>query len=137
MRSKSSVAKQFGEYLDEDNFEQFKLLLSVDCNYEIGGQVLNTPETIAGLYEQNLKEGKEKFDELIWGKSRVEQVSENQFDIFFSDFLKHKGVTHNYKCKQRILINADGLVEEIIHLELPGEKEALQRYYEQVGLSKK
>jgi len=95
---------------------------------------LNSKTSIADLYEKNMKEGKVKFDELIWGKSEVKKVTENQFDVYFSDFLKHNGIEHNYKCKQRITINSDELVEKIVHMELPGEKEALKKFYQEVGL---
>lgn len=128
------VAKKFGTYLDEDDFEGFKSILAEECIYEIGDQVLKTNSSIAGLYEKNMKEGKQKFDELRWGKSEVQQVSENEFDVYFSDFLKHKGLEHNYKCKQRIIINSKNLVEKIQHMELAGEREALQEFYKQVGL---
>ena len=129
------VAKKFGTFLDQDDFENFKTILSENCIYEIGEQVLRGRDSIAGLYEKNMKEGKVKFDVLIWGQSKVRVVGDNEFDVFFSDFLKHKGVEHHYKCKQRLKINGQGFVEKIVHMELPGEKEALVKFYEQVGLS--
>ena len=131
---KENTAKKFGEYLDQDDFENFRTVLAENCNYEIGGQTLTTKDSIAGLYEKNMKEGKVKFDELVWGKSEIKKVSEDQYDVYFSDFLKHKGISHNYKCKQRITINSDNLVERIDHMELPGERESLDAYYSQVGL---
>ncbi len=131
---KKVIAQQFGCYLDADDFTRFKSLLEENCVYEIGGKVLDSKETIAGLYEKNMKEGKLKFDELVWGKSEVKQVNEQEFEVYFSDFLKHKGIEHNYKCKQRITINEVGLVTKIVHIELPGKREALKKFYKQVGL---
>jgi len=62
---KEEVAKSFGEYLDRDDFLNFKSLLDDHCIYEIGDQLLKTKDSIADLYEQNMKAGKVKFDELI------------------------------------------------------------------------
>lgn len=132
--TKLDIAKKFGTFLDQDEYLNFKSILDENCVYEIGDEVLHGKEEIAGLYEKNMQEGKVKFDELLWGESRVEQVNATQFDIYFSDFLKHKGLSHNYKCKQRISLNSNNLVEKIIHMELPGEREALNRFYKQVGL---
>jgi len=132
--NKEIIAIKFGEYLDQDDFENFKSLLAENCIYEIAEQVLKTKNSIAGLYEKNMKEGKVKFDELVWGKNEIKQVTEDQFDVYFSDYLKHKGIEHNYKCKQRITINSENMVEKIVHIELPREKESLQKFYQQVGL---
>lgn len=128
------IAERFGRYLDQDDFVSFAALLDEHCEYEIGDQVLNSKASIAGLYEKNMTEGKIKFDELVWGESKVQQISADQYDVYFSDFIKHKGIEHNYKCKQRIWINANNLVEKIVHIELAGEKEALQKFYDQIGL---
>ena len=132
---KEIVAEKFGKFLDQDDFENFKSILTENCIYEIGDQVLITKDSIAGLYEKNMKEGKAKFDELLWGKSKIKKINENQFDVYFSDFLKHKGIEHNYKCKQRITVSHNNLVEKITHMELPGESESLKKFYNQVGLS--
>ena len=131
---KLEVARLFGTYLDNDQYDDFRSILAPVCLYEIGGEVLKDKDSIAGLYEKNMKEGKVKFDELQWGKSRVEQVTENKYDVFFSDLLKHKGIPQNYNCKQRVTVNDENLVCEIVHMELPGEKESLMEYYKKVGL---
>ncbi len=132
--TKQTIAIKFGQYLDNDDYENFKSILAPVCIYEIGEEILKDKDAVAGLYEKNMKEGKLKFDELQWGKSRVEQVSDSQFDVYFSDFLKHKGISHNYNCKQRVTVNNENLVCEIVHMELPGEKESLLAYYQKVGL---
>lgn len=72
---------------------------------------------------------------ILTGASGVGKTTlRNQLDVYFSDFLKHKGLEHYYKCKQRIHFSSKGLVEKIVHMELPGEREKLNAYYQQVGL---
>lgn len=131
---KQDIATKFGSCLDNDQYDAFRSILAPNCHYEIGGKVLKDKDSIAGLYEKNMKEGKLKFDDLQWGKSRIEKVSESEYDVYFSDFLKHKGIEHNYNCKQRVTVNDENLVCEIVHFELPGEKESLMEFYERVGL---
>ena len=133
-KSKETVARAFGQTLDRDDFAEFAQLLADDCIYEIGDQVLRTKESIAGLYEQNMLEGKKKFDELVWGQSRIESLNANEFEVYFSDYLKHRGIEHRYHCKQRIRINDALLVDQIVHFELPGERAALEAFYAKVGL---
>lgn len=132
--SKHNTAILFGQYLDNDDFAQFKTILAPDCQYEINGELLIDNASIAGLYEKNMKEGKVKFDELRWGEAVIKKVTDNQFDVYFSDFLTHKGMTHNYHCKQRVTVNDQFLVNKIEHMELPNEKEQLMAFYKEVGL---
>ncbi len=134
MNSKKEIALQFGTSLDNDNYTLFRATLAPHCKYNIGDKELKGPIDISNLYESNMKEGHQKFDELVWGNCRIEEVSENEFDVYFSDFLKHKGIEHNYKCKQRLTINDENLVTHIQHMELPCEREDLLKFYAKVGL---
>jgi len=131
---KNAVALKFGTTLDADNFTSFKNIIAPECNYHIGDELYVGPDEIAGLYEKNLIEGKAKFDKLVWGKCRIEKVEPDIFEVYFSDFLTHQGITHNYQCKQRITINDSLLVIKIQHIELPNQREALNAFYEKVGL---
>lgn len=131
---RKTTAKLFGRYLDEDNYEAVKALITENCKYEIGAQTIYGKDDIVNLYEENMKEGKKKLDELIWGKSDVKQLNEKEYEVYFSDYLKHKGIEHNYKCKQKLSINDNGLIEQIVHIELANEKELLQAFYKKVGL---
>ena len=134
MKNPALIAQLFGEYLDADDFESVKTLLTDDCRYEINSKLIIGKIPIVDSYESSLKEGKQKFDQLIWGKSKIKAINENEFEVHFSDFLTHQGITHNYKCKQLLLINSDLLIEKIIHQEFPGQKESLEKFYINVGL---
>jgi len=129
-----STATLFGKYLDEDNFEAVKKLLETNCEYFIHDKKIISKETIVNSYSKNQKEGKAKFDKMIWGKSYIEKITDHQFEVFFSDHLTHKGITHNYKCKQKLFINSNFLIEKIIHQELLGQREKLEAFYKKVEL---
>jgi len=49
---------QFGQSLDNDEFELTKVLLSSECKYIIGDEVLIGPVDICNSYEQNMIEGR-------------------------------------------------------------------------------
>lgn len=48
--------------------------------------------------------------------------------IEFTDNLQHAGQRHLYRCRQGIRIDERGLVVEITHEELPGERERLEAF---------
>ena len=127
-------AIEFGYLLGEDDFKRTESLLSEDCVYLIGDKKLVGPKAICGLYEQNMVAGRKKFDKLVWGEGIVESVSELAFYIHFTDFLTHKGITHVYKCKQKLSFNDAGKIIEIVHMPDEEEEKKAHAFYKKVGL---
>jgi aspartate racemase len=128
------TALRFGKYLDRDDFRAVATLLAPNCKYEIGGKTLHGPEKIVASYEENMVEGKAKFDELVWGKCRIEMVSPTEYDVYFSDQITHQGITHQYSCKQQLVVNNAQAITHITHQELPGQREKLTAFLKQVGV---
>ena len=127
-------AVQFGQSLDNDDFEKTATLLSPDCLYQIGGNCLKVPVDIVNSYKTNMIEGKKKMDKLEWGKSRVEPINENEFYVHFTDYLTHKGEEYTHRCKQKISFGENGLIIKIEHVEDKEEQNRLNDYYRQVGI---
>jgi hypothetical protein len=75
------IAIQFGQSLDNDDFNQTKKLLSQSCKYIIGDDTLVGPENICQSYEQNMIEGRKKLDVLEWGQSRIETIDNSEFYV--------------------------------------------------------
>ena len=130
-----TIAQQFGNSLDQDDFEATQKLLSKDCKYHIGSKVLSGPIDICNSYEQNMIEGRKKLDQLVWGKSKIEPINEFEFFVHFTDHLTHKGITYTHRCKQKLLINHNGQISQIIHVGDPEEQERLNDYYSSVGIN--
>jgi len=131
---KQEIAIQFGRSLDGDEFEKTAQLIHSDCRYVIGEVVLIGPEKICGSYEENMIAGRKKLDVLEWGKSRIEAISESQFFVHFTDYLEHQGKKYTHRCKQKLTINSENLIVEIIHIDDREEQERLNSYYRGVGL---
>ncbi len=129
-----STAKQFGTALDNDDFALAQTTLSDDCRYETGTKTLIGPEEICNSYEVNMIAGRKKFDELEWGKCRIEKLNEYQFYVHFCDHLTKNGITHTYRCKQKLTLNEAGKICLIEHEEIPEERKQLNGFYKKVGL---
>ena len=128
------AAQQFGTALDNDNFAEAAKVIADNCTYEIEGKILVGPKEILGLYETNMQAGRKKFDELEWGKCRMETLNEKQATVHFEDFLKHKGIAHTYRCYQVLTFNESEKIVKIEHCEYPNEKEQLNQFLKKVGL---
>ncbi len=128
------IAIQFGQSLDKDEFDITKKLLSRDCKYIIGEDILIGPENICQSYEQNMIEGRKKLDILEWGQSRIEPINNSEFYVHFTDYLTHKEEKYTHKCKQKLLVNENGLISRIEHIHDQEEQDRLDVYYKGVGL---
>lgn len=124
----------FGHSLDNDDFKTTGELLSPDCIYFIGTTTLVGPSDITGSYEKNMIEGKAKLDELEWGKSWAEQINDTEFFIHFTDYLKHKGISHVHRCKQKLFFGKNGHIIKIEHIHNEEEQKKLDDFYRKVGL---
>lgn len=129
------TAIRFGQSLDQDNFEAAKALLSPACTYRIGDEILVGPEAICDSYKQNMLEGRAKMDLLEWGESSIEQIGDSGYHVHFTDFLTHKGEKYTHRCKQKLVLNAEGLIVEIVHVHDQEEQARLNAFYARVGIS--
>lgn len=134
MKDKKEIAIQFGRSLDNDDFNLTKKLLSQECKYFIGEEILIGPDDICHSYEQNMIEGRNKLDALDWGQSSIEAINDSEYYVHFIDYLTHKGKSYTHKCKQLLLINDEGLVDSIKHIDNKEEQRKLDNYYREVGL---
>jgi len=122
--------------LDNDEFNITQKLLSQECKYIIGNDVIIGPDDISHSYEQNMLDGRKKLDVLEWGQSRIEPINESEYYVHFTDFLMHKGRSYTHKCKQHLLINDEGKITFIKHIHDQEETDRLENYYKEVGLRK-
>ena len=93
------------------------------------------PDAITKSYEQNMLDGRKALDELLWGESGVEEVSESEFIVHFTDHLKHNGQSFIHRCQQRVVIGESKMIVEISHIDNESEEEKLQAFLKKVGLN--
>lgn len=129
-----SIAKVFGTSLDQDNFELTATVLSDDCKYLIGENILTGPAEICNSYEENMLAGRKKLDQLKWGKSKITRINNNQFFVHFTDYLTHQNKKYTHRCQQKLTLNSEGKINYIEHIHDQDEQDKLDAFYESVGL---
>lgn len=137
IKQMKTIAENFGNALDKDNFEMVKTLLTTDCEYFIGDTTLVGKDAIAGSYESNMIEGRNKMDKLEWGKSKIESINESEYFVHFTDYLTHKGETYTHRCKQKVSVNTDAKIFKIVHINNSEEQQKLTQFYKRVGIPTK
>lgn len=127
-----STAAALAKALDREDYESARQLLAEDCRYEIRGEVLEGADAIIESYRSNGDSGNERFDRVEY-ESAVEAI-ESGARINYTDRITKAGETHVHRCAQEVRANAEGLIEFIRHVDLEGEREALQAFCERHGV---
>lgn len=128
------IAVQFGQSLDQDDYETTKGLLSEDCIYDTGNMILKGTEEITASYEDNMLAGRKKMDRLEWGQSAIDKISETEFVVNFTDYLYHKGEKYTHRCQQKLCLDQDGKICRIEHIPNKEEQQRLNNWYQSVGI---
>lgn len=128
-------AKEFAELLDRNNFYEAKKMIHEDCIYRFRDQVIEGPDNIIGCYQGSYDSVFDQLDEIIL-ESDVVEIPENRFQMNYLDVIKKNGDTHEHRCQQRIKFS-DNQVVEIEHIDLEGETESLNKFFEKHGVVRK
>lgn len=125
----------FAAALDKDEFETAIRFVANDCVYESpSGQIVGAAK-IMDSYAKNAAWARDAFDNLEF-RSHVDMRSPTEALIEYTDITKHEGVGHTYRCQQIVTIDEDGLICAIKHREIPGQAEALNAFFEKVGVQR-
>ena len=127
-----AVAQRFAGALDRCDFAEAQAYLSEDCHYQIGQETLIGPEAIIASYRDSAEWGRRTLDQVVY-ESQVTQ-DEKGLSVLYVDRITHGGVTHEYHCRQHLWLNDAGKVERIVHEELPGEREKLDKFFADRGV---
>jgi hypothetical protein len=127
LSSALQAAERFASALDAEDFARVPTLLAPNCAYHAPEALLIGPDAIVASYRQNAEAARRRFDQIEY-QSRVEPGSPAAALITFIDRVRIGGAWHEYRCRQRICVGAGGLIEEIRHDEIAGEKERLEQF---------
>ncbi|HEV8071264.1 MAG TPA: nuclear transport factor 2 family protein [Planctomycetaceae bacterium] len=119
--------QRFAAALDAEDYEGVRATLAAHCRYHAPEGLRIGPEEIVDSYRQNGASGRDRFEKIEY-QSRVEAIGSADALITFIDRVMLRGAWHDFRCRQQIRIGAGGLVEQIWHEEIPGERERLQQF---------
>lgn len=124
---KVEIAERFAKALDAEQYDVAFSLLDADCRYTCRGQVHEGAEAIIDSYRVNGDEGNKVFDRNEY-ESEVRRRSDSVVVIRFRDHLWHRDKQLTFECEQEVEVNAEGLISQIRHVDLPGQVEALREF---------
>lgn len=123
---------RFAKSLDAEDYETAIALLADDCVYELRGETHRGPAAIIASYRGHGDDASDEFDKIEY-ESVIEAESETRHTIRFIDHLTHNGERFTFECRQVIDLNDAGLITAIEHIDLPGQREALEEFRRRMG----
>jgi hypothetical protein len=121
------IASRFADALDAEDYGAAGALVTTDCQYSIRDSTISGRDAVIDSYRLNSVSARQRFDAVEYS-SQVFEIGLQEARIRFTDRLRIADEWHEYACEQIIRIGADGLVHEIVHTELPGQRESLAEF---------
>jgi len=124
-----AILDTFARALDEEQFDEARACLSPGCLYDSpNGRVIGA-DAIIETYRSNAVWARRALDSVAY---RHEMVPNDDLTatVTWIDDIRHRDLTHEYRCRQILTLDATGLICAIEHQELPGERERLTVFLE-------
>ena len=128
------LARRFARSLDDEEYFSAARCLASTCEYQIAGKVHIGSDAIITLYRKSADWAARTLDGIRY-ESNVRAGDAGAVIVEFVDYLEHCGRNHMHRCEQHLTFDERGLISKIKHVELPGEKDAVERFFSLVGLS--
>jgi len=128
------VATALSQALDRNDFVDAAMWIATDCVYEVRGEEIVGSAAILASYADTATWVEQVFDE-VRHESAVEAIEGDVASVLYTDYLmKVPGQWHKHRCRQHLTVGPEGRVTRIVHEDLAGEMESLERYFEACGI---
>ena len=130
------VARTLAAALDAEDYLTARRALAPACVYVLAADVYEGPDAILAVYADTAAWVRRTFDDVRY-QSEVEPLPDGRVSVLYTDFLVLAGGRmHRHRSRQDLTIDLNGRVTRIEHRELPGEREALDAFFEAAGIAR-
>jgi hypothetical protein len=134
VKGRLAVAERFAQALDGEDYAAARLCLAPDCEYSIRGVVHRGADAILAAYREAGEWGAAQLDGVRF-ESSVRAGDGGGAIVAFVDHLECRGEELTHRCEQRLAFDEVGRIRRIEHVDLPGEREALEGFFARVGIA--
>jgi len=127
------AAERFATALDDEDYAALEVLLSDDCRYDSPRGMLLGADLVLNSYRKATNWTKSNIQHVRY-ESTVRRDSEDAAIVTFLDKFEHAGHRHTYTCEQLLHIDTSGRICRIVHVEIPGEREAVDAFLDSIGV---
>ncbi|MFG0257342.1 MAG: nuclear transport factor 2 family protein [Phycisphaerales bacterium JB043] len=129
------IVDRFRVALDQADWSAVLSLLAHDCEYVVRGATTQGRDAIIESYSSIDEWAKRTFESVRY-ESACEKHTHIGWLITFRDVIEHRGHRLDHTCQQRVELDASGQIRRIEHIDLPGEREKVDRFNRLCGVEK-
>jgi hypothetical protein len=127
------AAKRFATALDAEDYAALEMLLADECRYDSPRGMLLGADVVIDSYRKAASWTKSNIQHVRY-QSTARRDSADTAVVTFLDKFEHFGNRHTYTCEQRLHIDTSGRICRIVHIEIPGEREAVDAFLDSIGV---
>jgi hypothetical protein len=131
MEGSLDTACRFARALDAEDYDYVATCLSSTCEYSIRDRIVRGGPAIVESYREAGTWAASMLDSVRY-ETEVRSAPTGAV-ITFLDHLSHHGNTLTHRCEQYLEFDEAGQICRILHVDLPGEREALAGYFKTLG----
>ena len=133
MSEAHAIAERWAAALDADAFGELPAFLTEDCIYHAPNGAIVGPDAIVASYRESSEWAHDTFDAISWD-SECAVDEDGRVRITFIDITDHRGDHHVYRCQQLVHFDETGLIDDIEHVSIEEEEQALAVFFDRVGV---
>ena len=130
------AAKRFATALDDEDYVALEMLLSDDCKYDSPRGMLIGADAVIDSYGEAARWTKSSIQHVRY-ESTIRRGADDTAIVTFLDNFEHEGQRHTYRCEQHLHVDTRGRICRIVHIEIPGEREAVERFLDSIGVRRR
>lgn len=127
------LARKFAAALDASDYETARPMLAANCVYLVSdATTIVGPDAIIEHFQCADASMRQRFDEADYG-SFVQLTGPASAVVDFLDRIRRGTVWHEYRYREYLQFADAGLIESIVHEDIPGENETLRKFEDVSG----
>lgn len=134
--SPGEYVESLADALDADDFETAADNMADDVVYTIGDRVYEGPEAIVASYRESSEMARRMFDEVGYDHVVFPTDDPNTFRVSYSDILTVGDDVLHHQTEQHLTVLPGSGVVRIVNVDVPGEREKLDEFLTDHGLSR-
>lgn len=121
------IVHRFAEALDHDDYDTALRLLEPDASYQRDMDFIQGASPIVASFRRVSEWGRCNLDALEYYHEIDDETS--PLEISFIDILRSEGDELNIRHSVQVTISENGLIEQLLFIRPPGEKEMLDQFF--------
>jgi hypothetical protein len=132
----TSVAAEFADALDRDDYEAAREFLTDETIYTIHGKLYIGADEVLDRYRRSAEWAASSFEQVDYDSS-VEPLEGNRVEVTFVDHITHGDESLDLEARQVLTIDTQlEVVDRIKHRDYQGEDERIEEFFQKTGVDR-